>query len=176
MIKCISAGIQAELVTFAAGTVNVRKLMDGRWVEELCCSKTSTWRDFWLSQIDINMVKCTWLQKAVGFLRVAQIIMFISYSHHRKSSKKWSNTNVNCRNTNGTGGNQGRSQDFSRGMRIFFSNLPPPPPTPNLTGRSTHIDVISSPLSTAKTGVGENDVFTFSIVPLAIWAHFYYII
>ena len=56
-------------------------------------------------------------------------------------------------------------------LRTFFSNLPSPPPsppTPNLTGRSTHIDVISSSLSTAKTGLVENDVFTFYTVPLAI--------
>ena len=61
-------------------------------------------------------------------------------------------------------------------LRTFFSNLPrplppsppPPPPTPNLTGRSTHIDVISSSLSTTKTGLVENDVFTFFTVPLAI--------
>ena len=69
--------------------------------------------------------------------------------------------------TNGTGGNQGRSQDFSRGIHIFFKSPspPPPPPTPNL--HDTHIDVISSPLSTAKTRLGENDVFTFYTVPLA---------
>ena len=35
---------------------------------------------------------------------------------------------------------QGHSQDFSRGTHNF-SNLPPPP-TPNLTGRSTDMDVI----------------------------------
>ena len=56
-------------------------------------------------------------------------------------------------------------------VRTFFQISPPPPPlptTPNLTGRSTHIDVISSPLSTAKTGLGENDMFTFYTVQLAI--------
>ena len=57
--------------------------------------------------------------------------------------------------------------------RIFpevctFFSTPPPLPTPNLTSRSTHTDVISSPLSTAKTSLGENDVFTFYTVPLAI--------
>ena len=57
--------------------------------------------------------------------------------------------------------------------RIFpevctFFSTPPLPPTPNLTSRSTHTDVISSPLSTAKTGLGENDVFTFYTVPLAV--------
>ena len=50
-------------------------------------------------------------------------------------------------------------------VRTFFSNLPP---TLNLTGRSTHIDVNSAPLSTAKTGMGENDVFTFYTISLAI--------
>ena len=40
-------------------------------------------------------------------------------------------------------------------VRTFFSNLLP-------------IDVISSPLSTAKTGLDENYVFTFYTVPLAI--------
>ena len=175
MIKCISAGIQAELVTFAAGTVNVRKLMDGRWVEELCCSKTSTWRDFWLSQIDINMVKCTWLQRG-------SLILGSSPNHHvykwfaslkiKQEMIKYK-INVNCRNTNGksTGGNQGRSQVFSTGTHIFFQIPPPPSSIPNLTGRSTHIDVISSPLYTAKTGLGENDVFTFYTIVLAIWAH-----
>ena len=53
-------------------------------------------------------------------------------------------------------------------VRTFFQISLPPPPTPNLTGRSTHIDIISSPLSAAKTGLGENDVFTFYTVPLAI--------
>ena len=45
---------------------------------------------------------------------------------------------------------------------------PPPPPTPNLTGRSTHIDLISSPLSTKKTGLCENNVFTFYTILLAV--------
>ena len=53
-------------------------------------------------------------------------------------------------------------------VRTFFQISLPPPPTPNLTGRSTHIDIISSPLSAAKTGLGENDVFTFYTVPLVI--------
>ena len=55
-------------------------------------------------------------------------------------------------------------------VRTFFKSPPPPPlpTTPNLTGRSTHIDVISSPLSTAKTGLGENDMSTFYTVQLAI--------
>ena len=54
-------------------------------------------------------------------------------------------------------------------VRTFFQiSHPPLPTTPNLTGRSTHIDVISSPLSTAKTGLGENDMFTFYTVQLAI--------
>ena len=55
-------------------------------------------------------------------------------------------------------------------VRTFFQISPPPPlpTTPNLTGRSTHKDVISSPLSTAKTGLGENDMFTFYTVQLAI--------
>ena len=53
-------------------------------------------------------------------------------------------------------------------VRTFFSNSPPPPPTPNLTGRSTHIEVNSAPLSTAKTGLGANDAFTFYTILLAI--------
>ena len=65
---------------------------------------------------------------------------------------------------------RGVARTFSE-VRTFFSNLPPhppPPPTPNFTGRSTHIDVMSFPLSTAKTGLGENDLFKFYTVPLAI--------
>ena len=56
-------------------------------------------------------------------------------------------------------------------VRTFFLNLggpPHSPPTPNLNNRSTHIDVISSPLSTAKTGLGDNDLFMFYTVQLAI--------
>ena len=58
-------------------------------------------------------------------------------------------------------------------VRTFFLNLgdPPPPhssPTANLNNRSTHLDVISSPLSTVKTGLGDNDLFMFYTVPLAI--------
>ena len=36
--------------------------------------------------------------------------------------------NVNCRETNGTGENQGGSQDFFRGTHIFFKSSSPPPP------------------------------------------------
>ena len=50
----------------------------------------------------------------------------------------------------------------------FFSNPPPLPPNSKFSGRSTHIDEISSPLSTAKKDLGKNDVFTFYTVPLAI--------
>ena len=60
-------------------------------------------------------------------------------------------------------------------VRTFFLNLgdpPPPPPhsspTPNLNNRNTHLDVTSSPLSTVKTGLGDNDLFMFYTVPLAI--------
>ena len=54
-------------------------------------------------------------------------------------------------------------------VRTFFQiSLRPLPPTLNLTGRSTHIDVNSAPLSTTKTGMGENDVFTFYTISLAI--------
>ena len=58
-------------------------------------------------------------------------------------------------------------------VRTFFSNPPPGPLPPNskFSGRGTHIDEISSPLSTAKKDLGENDVFTFYTVRLAIWAH-----
>ena len=63
---------------------------------------------------------------------------------------------------------RGVARIFPEVSRFFFKSLPPRPPTPNLTGRSTHIDIISSPLSTAKTGLGENDVFTFYTVTLAI--------
>ena len=53
-------------------------------------------------------------------------------------------------------------------ISLYHPPPPPPPPTPNLTGRSTHIDLISSPLSTEKTGLCENNVFTFYTILLAV--------
>ena len=66
-----------------------------------------------------------------------------------KTGKTWWVKQVRwrlAREGGGGGGNrteelyQGHSQDFSRGTHNF-SNLPPPP-TPHLTLRSTHIDII----------------------------------
>jgi len=82
--------------------------------------------------VDINMVKCTWLQKG-SLILGSSPNYFMNDLYHWKSSKKWSNTNVNCRNTNGksTGEIRGVARIFPA-VRTFFSNLPPsPPPSPS---------------------------------------------
>ena len=77
---------------------------------------------------------------------------------------------VNCRNTmaKALGEIRGVGRIFPEVRTFFQISLSTLSPAPNLTSRSTYIDVISSPLSTAKIGLGENDMFTFYTVPLAI--------
>ena len=59
---------------------------------------------------------------------------------------------------------QGHSQDFSRGMHNF-SNLPPTP-TPSLTGRSTHMDVVMLSFVYCEDRPGWNNLFMFYTICL----------
>ena len=64
---------------------------------------------------------------------------------------------------------QGHSQDFSRGMHNF-SNLPPTP-TPSLTGRSTHMDIVMLYFVYCEDRPGWNNLFMFYTIPLAVCVH-----